>query len=122
MVPEKLVVQLRGRAETCQSSKAGTYILQSTDVNGKKHWLAENSNNAIWYFADSQSKNARWMIGLKKNLGKNLGGIFSPDDTATPYEATTWIPEVTTSKMTFQELSFINDNDVIVAPILNGKN
>ena len=90
MVPEKLVVQLRGRAETCQSTRAGTYILQSTDVNGKKHWLAENSNNAIWYLAESQSECARWRIGLKKNIGKDVGGLLSPDNTATPQKATTW--------------------------------
>ena len=83
-------MELSGRAETCQSTGAGTYILQSTDVNGKKHWLAENSNNAIWYLAEGQSIFARWMIGLKKDLGKNLGFLCSPDDTATPQEATTW--------------------------------
>ena len=110
-------MHLEGKADFCQSSKAGTYILQSTDVNGKKHWLAENSNNAIWYFADSQSKNARWMIGLKKNLGKNLGGIFSPDDTATPQEATTW-------KYAIKVLEWVmsDSKDAVIVTHCDGKN
>ena len=117
-------MQLRGSAKEDHSSKAGTYILQSTDVNGKKHWLAENGKRAIWNLAKSQSENARWRIGHKKNLGKDVGGIFSPDDTATPYEATTWIPEVGTFQMFKQEFVADDkkDSNVIVAPILNGKN
>ena len=104
-------MQLRGKANRIHSEKAGTYNLQSTDVNGKKHWLAENGKHAIWNLAKGQSENARWRIGHKKNLGKDVRGIFSPEDAATPYEATTWIAVLGEFK-----------NNVIVGPILNGKN
>ncbi len=84
--PVKLFVHSKGKAELCQSTRTGTYILQSTDVNEKKHWVAENVASALWYLPEGQSNSARWMIGDKKYLGKNLGFIDSPDDTAAPQE------------------------------------
>jgi len=97
--PAKLFVQLKGEANKSHSSKAGTYNLQSTDVNGKKHWLAENGKHAIWYLAKGQSESARWRIGLKKNIGKDVGGLLSPDNTATPQEATTGGPPLVRSQL-----------------------
>ena len=122
MVPEKLVVQLRGRAETCQSSKAGTYLLQSTDVNGKKHWVAENGNCAIWYLAESQSESARWRIGNKGDLGKDLSGLKSLDDTATPQEVTTW-KYFDRFQQNLQDKWVMSDcKDAIIVTRFNGKN
>ena len=57
------------------------------------------------------------MIGLKKNLGKNLGGIFSPDDTATPQEATTW-------KYAIKVLEWVmsDSKDAVIVTRCDGKN
>ena len=110
-------MQLKGKANKTHSSKAGFYNLQSTDVNGKKHWLAENGKRAIWYLAKGQSESARWRIGLKKNIGKDVGGLLSPDDTATPQEATTW-KYLNASK--YQVMS--DSKDAVIVTCCDGKN
>ena len=110
-------MQLKGKANKTHSSKAGFYNLQSTDVNGKKHWLAENGKRAIWYLAKGQSESARWRIGLKKNIGKDVGGLLSPDDTATPQEATTW-KYLNASK--YQVMS--DSKDAVIVTRCDGKN
>ena len=114
--PVKLVVQVRGRAEFYQSSRAGIYTLQSTDINGKEHWLAENGKRAIWYLAEGQSKSARWMIGQKRDLGKNVGGIASDDDTATPSEAINW------EYYSNDEWMKSDSKDLVIVTRFDGKN
>ena len=112
----KLVIQLTGEAKTCQYDKDGIYILQSTDVNGKEHWLAENGKRAIWYLAEGQSKSARWMIGQKRDLGKNVGGIASDDDTAKPSEAINW------EYYSNDEWMKSDSKDSVIVTRFNGKN
>ena len=71
-------------AKDAQPSREGTYILESTFVNGKNHWIKAQGRSAIWYGISS------WMIGNKKNLGSDIGGIQSNDDANGPHEASSW--------------------------------
>ena len=46
----ELIVTINGEASNSQSTRAGTYTLQETNINGKAHWLQDPpGSNAIWY-------------------------------------------------------------------------
>ena len=67
----------------------GTYTLQPNNVNGRSHWSYKQW--AIWYIPPClEITLARWMIGDKKYVGKNLGYEYSADDVAEPQMVTTW--------------------------------
>ena len=57
----------------------GTYLLSYDLVNGKKHWIQEKGEHAIWYCDDPSvfSCGTCWMIGPKSHLGSNEG-YFTP--------------------------------------------
>ena len=78
-----------GAANRAQSSREGIYILQPDDVNGKEHWLQQDSLdgrlNAIWFDKEFPG----WNIGLIKNLGSSNSALYSDNSTG-PLEATTW--------------------------------
>ena len=66
---------MAGKAKEEQSSRAGTYILADSLVNGYPHWLKTgDGSQAIWFDKVASS----WFIGLKSSLGTNNGGIAGP--------------------------------------------
>ena len=84
--PSKLSVNLKGRANLAQSSRAGIYFLGAGLVNGKSYWLQDPGSNSIWY----NNKAGRWNIAEQKHLGSNQAGIYSIDGVAGPQVVTTW--------------------------------
>lgn len=77
-------LKLHGDAKEAQLSREGRYSLQTDPVNEKPCWFQETGGNAIWYAVK------QWKIGLKKDLGKDMSGILSPDDVEHPLQALTW--------------------------------
>ena len=58
-------------------------------VNGKRYWVEENGNNAIWY-NKTQSLDI-WMIGSKSDVGTLTGGIYTVKENQCPNdEVNTW--------------------------------
>ena len=71
------------------SALQGFYNLQPNNVNGRSHW--SNKQYAIWYIPPClKITHATWMIGNKRDVGKNFGYLHSADDVAEPQEVTTW--------------------------------
>ena len=67
---------MAGKAKEELSSKAGTYILSDSLVNGYPHWLKTgDGSQAIWFNKVTSS----WFVGPKKDLGTNTGGISGPN-------------------------------------------
>ena len=75
---------MKGAANDVHSSRGGIYILGSNQVNGKVHWIQEGGLNALWY------DNKNWKIGLIKNIGSGICGIYSKDNSVWPHENTSW--------------------------------
>ena len=82
-VPKKITLILKGAANNAQSDSKGVYILGPNQENGKSYWIQEGGSYALWF-------NKFWMFGKIENLGKNIAGINSPDDSVSPLEATNW--------------------------------
>ena len=71
------------------STSEGIYILASTKVNGKNHWLQGGGTNAIWY--DKGFIN--WKLGDLSSLGSSTAKISTTYGTAVnslPHELTPW--------------------------------
>ena len=71
------------------STVEGIYILASTKVNGKPHWLQEGGTEAIWF--DPVWTN--WKLGSKSYLGGSKAKILTIKDSAEgmlPHEITPW--------------------------------
>ena len=71
------------------SSIEGVYILASTKVNGKYHWLQEGGTKAIWF--DPVWTN--WKLGSQSNLGSSTSNLLTIKDSAEgmlPHEITPW--------------------------------
>ena len=84
--PNQIIIKLEGTAKDAQSRMEGTYILGANLVNGKAHWI-QDGTNALWY--DKMFGN--WIIDEIWHLGSGRrSGIYSPDDSVGPLEATTW--------------------------------
>ena len=77
---QTLLVTLRNDVLAIQGRYHGTYQLSDT-VNGKPSWIM--NSHAIWY---DNGKVKSWIIGEKKDIGKNLAYIYAlsvsegPDD------------------------------------------
>ena len=73
--PTNLELTLAGKAKEKQSSRAGTYILGDSLVNGYPHWLLEtDGSQAIWFNTVGSS----WLVAPKNYLGTNSGLIAGP--------------------------------------------
>ena len=76
------------------STVEGIYILASTKVNGKPHWLQEGGTDAIWF--DPVFNN--WKLGSQSILGNAFGSkILTTKDSAEemlPNEITPWLYSV----------------------------
>ena len=70
-VPLKMELVLNGDVLEKQSSRQGNYTLAEGLVNGFPNWNQQDGKNAIWSVLSSY-----WMVGLKKDLGNPLGGIY----------------------------------------------
>ena len=83
-----MTVELKGEAKDAQSTRAGLYILGSTTVNGKSHWLQDSGTNAIWY----DKPKGYWKIGTQDNIGNSSAviAIHNTEDVAGPQEAKVW--------------------------------
>ena len=71
------------------STSEGIYILASTKVNGKNHWLQGGGTDAIWY--DKGFTN--WKLGDLSSLGSSTAKILTTQGTAInslPHEVTPW--------------------------------
>ena len=71
------------------STSEGIYILASTKVNGKNHWLQGGGTDAIWY--DKVFKS--WNLGGLSSLGNSTEKILTSQGTAVnslPHEVTPW--------------------------------
>ena len=55
------------------STSEGIYILASTKVNGKNHWLQGGGTDAIWY--DKGFTN--WKLGDLSSLGSSTAKILT---------------------------------------------
>ena len=60
------------------STSEGIYILASTKVNGKNHWLQGGGTDAIWY--DKAFTN--WNLGNLSSLGSSTAKILTAQGTA----------------------------------------
>ena len=73
------------------STIEGNYILASTKVNGKPHWLQEGGADAIWF----DPVNNNWKLGSQSILGNAFGAkILTMKDSAEerlPNEITPWL-------------------------------
>ena len=68
------------------SESDGIYVLNSSSVNGKPHWLQENGSDAIWY-----DKNGHWNIGYESSLGQSRAkAISTKSQSNLPHELTPW--------------------------------
>ena len=58
-------------------------------VNGKRYWVEENGNNAIWYYKTNSLD--IWMIGFQNDVGTLTGGIYTVSQNQCPNdEVNTW--------------------------------
>ena len=58
-------------------------------VNGKRYWVEENGNNAIW--CNKTHSFDIWMIGSKSDVGTLIGGIYTVSENQCPNdEINTW--------------------------------
>ena len=73
-------------AAELQGSKENIYIRASNDVNGKDHWISRDGVHALWY--EDQGKN--WMVGARKDIGKDLAGLFANGDIECPEKSESW--------------------------------
>ena len=63
--------------------------MTTTEVNGKKYWIKENSNNAIWF--NNELSNDLWIVGAKNYVGTLTGGIHTKKTNQCPNnEVDTW--------------------------------
>ena len=73
------------------STIEGNYILASTKVNGKPHWLQEGGADAIWF----DPVNNNWKLGSQSILGNTTGAkILTTKDSAEkmlPNEIIPWL-------------------------------
>ena len=65
---------LAGKAKEEQSSKAGTYILRDSLVNGYPNWLKTDESKVIWF----DKFNSNWKVAPKNYLGTTRGGFAGP--------------------------------------------
>ena len=70
----------------------GYYIRQTSTVNGKVYYTSVSDTNsqnrigkcAIWYMAGP--KYYRWIVGLTRDLGTDLGYIYVTSKATCPYQ------------------------------------
>ena len=99
-MPKKLTLRLEGAAKEALSSRAGIYILQTNDVNGKEHWLQQGGSNALWYDPIFQN----WKIAPKDALESSNSWIVTNVNNSTgPLEALTWKYSSNSSKGIWNE-------------------
>ena len=67
-----------GKAEKCQSSRNGIYLLQPNPVNGYPCWKDASGKNAIWH----EQIDSNWDVGDLDNIGSKRATIYypSPDE------------------------------------------
>ena len=70
------------------SFREGAYILQSSVVNDRPHWLKEDYSHGIWF----DPKDAKWKIGTKNTIGNSSCScsLQSNANALWPNEATNW--------------------------------
>ena len=83
MCCSRIRVTLNGVAKEKQGIKAGTYLKASGLINNRSHWLQIDGDQALWYSIIDN----RWNIGFSSDLGSNIGGITSVQDSACPTKA-----------------------------------
>ena len=73
--------------------REGIYLLGSDpklgdQVNGKRYWIHEDGQSAIWY----DDKYGQWRIGKRNSIGKAKGSIssYSADNILGPHGVTKW--------------------------------
>jgi len=91
IVPKVITVALMNDVKEKFSIVEGIYILASTKVNGKPHWLQEGGTDAIWF--DPVFNN--WKLGSQSILGNAFGSkILTTKDSAEemlPNEISPWL-------------------------------
>ena len=80
MCCSRIRVTLNGVVKDEQSSKAGTYQKGSGLINNRSHWNQIDGGDALWY----DIINNKWTFGSSSDLGSNISGIKSVQDTACP--------------------------------------
>ena len=88
----KLFVRLDGEAKKFHGIKEGFYIIGNHQhyKGNFRHWVQRTGKNAIWF--DEQNRN--WKIGNFDNLGNNISGLMSVENSIAtkegPQKAPIW--------------------------------
>ena len=80
MCCSRIRVTLNGVVKDKQGGFAGTYQKASGLINGRSYYNQIDGDQALWWDKISNS----WMIGDSCDLGSNIGGIKSAQDSACP--------------------------------------
>ena len=80
MCCSKIRVTLNGVVKDKQGSRAGTYQKASGLINNRTYWNEVDGEDALWW----DKINNIWMLGDSSDLGSDIGGIHSAQDSACP--------------------------------------
>ena len=94
VIPEKLIVTLKGALKDSMEFVEGLYTLGSNQINGKPYWIQheaywiEERGMAIWYEKEDGIEN--WNIGHIEDLGTSATTMYTSGNTVGPHEPSIW--------------------------------